>query len=136
MSAVIKTREILTAKLTNTGAIRSFISSFGVNQEGRISFQNTPSKTLINTIKGEVAIASQSTPILAKRTITNAKSGSTSKTQNPTLITLKIKDCQFHRSSYPLISAKWNTLEYKETKGHVIDFPLLIILEIVNSALL
>lgn len=78
-------------------------------------------------------MANQSTAILAKRTITKANSGRISKIQNHTLITLKIKVCQFHKSSYPLRSAKLKTLEYNETKGPVMDFPLLMRFEMVNQ---
>ena len=80
-----KTKEIPTAKATNTGAKRSFKISPMLKKS--ILSPISPSisqNTSFNTRNGDIAITIQSTITLHSRTTTNAASGKTSKIANQT----------------------------------------------------
>lgn len=90
---VIKTRERLTANDISTGANKSFCNSFNESHFGNIPPQSSPLKTRKSTIKGEVAIATQRIPILAKSTITSAHKGRINSPQKIRLIRDTMKSC-------------------------------------------
>ena len=129
--ALIKTKEMLTAKEIKTGAIRSFMSQ-SIESHSGSAF---PPKIFNNAINGDSAIAIQRIPTLAKSTTTRAINGKIKSTENPVLISARIKSCHTHKSLYPERSAKLNIFEYRETKGQVIDFPLLMMVEREMSVL-